>query len=75
MSLHRAILVRKDLHGILGIVKDHIPLGGSYVVDMSWRSKSQLINGTWVEMVHVTGGSGAGMAPMALYEIEEGEIE
>jgi len=35
MSLHRAILIRKDLHGIPDIVKDHVPLGGSYVVDMA----------------------------------------
>lgn len=88
MSLHRAVLLTRDYiepdGTVVPIVKDEVPIGAEYIVDMSKRIPRQQVYNAIVrrwfefEMVWITSprhvNDPGGVLPAFLLDIDEGPL-
>lgn len=79
MSMHRAVLVAKEIDGV-PIMKDYVPIGQEFMVDLSTRRRRAMYN-TEVQRLmeldmamakNITTGNN-GLLPLCIFEIDEGE--
>lgn len=81
-TLHRAKLIAHDFDGI-PLMRDDIPLGKEYIVDVASKQKILAFNSTvnkhytfeWISTYKVNGQLDGGLLPTCILEIEEGVYE